>query len=115
MEKRGKVNEAQLKADQAARERMISDFTAKATDAYSKILTRYPVMDRADDAKARLIALHQPVPRPTKAALALNKAEDAARRQQTMMSSVHGRGAEAPGCECSDQCGQPDAGGQRPC
>ncbi len=55
------------------RERMISDFTAKATDAYSKILTRYPVMDRADDAKARLIALHQPVPRPTKAMLALNK------------------------------------------
>src|SRR5436305_8963517 len=42
----GKVDERRLKAEELARERMISDFTAKAADAYSKILTRYPVMER---------------------------------------------------------------------
>ena len=42
--------------------RMIDDFTKNATDAYSRILTRYPLMDRTVDAKARLEALHQPIP-----------------------------------------------------
>src|SRR2546426_10747367 len=37
-------------------------------------------MDRVDDAKKRLAALHQPIPRPTKAAVAQNKAEDESRR-----------------------------------
>lgn len=68
--------------------RMIEDFTKKATAAYSRILTRYPLMDRADDAKARLQALHQPVPRPTKAAVAQNKAEEDSRREQTTFSKV---------------------------
>jgi outer membrane protein assembly factor BamD len=107
MEKRGKVNEAQLKVDQAARERMIADFTAKAAEAYSKILTRYPVMASADDAKARLVALHQPVPHPTKAALAQNKAEDAARRQDTMTQSVLGTLARHPDVRAATTVGEP--------
>ena len=107
MERRGKVNEAQLKADQAARERMISDFAAKAADAYSKILTRYPVMNRSDDAKARLLALHLPVPRPTKAALAQNKAEDAARRQQTTMSTLMGVFQKHPDVSAATKVGDP--------
>jgi outer membrane protein assembly factor BamD len=80
--------EAQLKANKAARERLVSDFTAKAIEAYSKILTRYPVMESADDAKARLLALHAPVPRPTKAMLAQNKAEEAGRGQEKMVSNL---------------------------
>jgi len=68
--------------------RLIADFTKHAVDAYSRILTRYPVMNRSDDAKARLIALHQPVPRPTKAALAQNKAEEDSRRESGMMTKV---------------------------
>ena len=107
MEKRGKVDEAQLKRDEAARERMISDFTAKAAEAYSKILTRYPVMNRADDAAARLTALHQPVPRPTKAALAQNEAEDAARRQQTIMGTVMGALQKRPDVTAAARLGEP--------
>ena len=107
MEKRGKVNEAQLKFEQAQRERMMSDFTAKAAAAYAKILTRYPVMDRADDAKARMIALHQPVPRPTKAMLAQNKAEEAARRQQTTVQSVMGALQRRPDVSEATKVGEP--------
>jgi outer membrane protein assembly factor BamD len=94
MEKMHRVNEEQLKKDQLTRERLITDFTDKAAAAYSKIITRYPAMNRADDARARLAALHQPIPRPTKAALALNKAEEAGRGEQTVLSrmmSVFGR------------------------
>ncbi len=52
------------KRNEAERARMIQHFTNQAVDAYSKILTRYPLMDRAEDAKARLVAMHHTVPRP---------------------------------------------------
>jgi outer membrane protein assembly factor BamD len=68
--------------------RMIEPFTKGAAEAYSRILRRYPVMDRADDAKARLIALHEPVPKPTKAEVAQNKAEEDSRKSPSMLSKV---------------------------
>ena len=68
--------------------RMIDEFTQSATQAYSRILTRYPLMNRADDAKARLQALHQTVPKPTKAAVAQNKAEEESRRETGTLSKV---------------------------
>ena len=74
---------------------MIGDFTNKSAEAYAKILTRYPVMYRSDDAKARLLALNQPVPRPTKNALALNKAEEAGRSEQTLRRRARGEGDES--------------------
>ena len=60
---------------------LIAEDTKKASENYSKIITRYPIMDRVDDAKRRLEALHQPVPRPTKADVARNKEEDESRRE----------------------------------
>jgi outer membrane protein assembly factor BamD len=68
--------------------RLVDDFSKKAAETYSRILTRYPVTDRSDDAKARLIAMHQPVPRPTKAALAQNKAEEDSRRESNLKTKV---------------------------
>jgi len=68
--------------------RMIEPFTKGATDAYDHILTRYPLMNRADDAKLRLAALHQPIPKPTKAAIAENKAEEDSRHAETPVSKL---------------------------
>ena len=107
MERQRKVSEAQLKADELARERMITDFSNKAADAYSKILTRYPVMFRSDDAKARLLALHKDVPRPTKAALAQNRAEEAARGEQTTLSRAMGVFARHPDVSGATKVGDP--------
>ncbi|HXW91994.1 MAG TPA: outer membrane protein assembly factor BamD [Terriglobales bacterium] len=73
---------------EAIKSRMIEPFTKGATDAYSRILTRYPVMDRADDAKGRLAALHQPIPKATKEAVAQNKAEEASRHPESTLSKV---------------------------
>ena len=53
-------------ATEAVKARYIGELTKNAAEEYSKILTRYPLMDRSDDAKKRLAALHQPIPRPTK-------------------------------------------------
>ena len=66
----------------------IEAYTRRAADAYSKILTRYPVMNRAEDAKKRLEALHRPVPTPTQAAIAQNKAEEDSRRTTGMVTHV---------------------------
>jgi len=67
---------------------MIEDLTKSAADAYAKIITRYPAMDRAVDAKERLEAMHQPVPRPTRAALENNKKEVASRQEAGLMSTM---------------------------
>jgi outer membrane protein assembly factor BamD len=68
--------------------KMIEELTKEAAAAYGRIITRYPAMDRAVDAKTRLEALHQPVPRPTRKALEENQKEIASRQQATMMSTM---------------------------
>ncbi|HEY6338217.1 MAG TPA: outer membrane protein assembly factor BamD [Candidatus Sulfotelmatobacter sp.] len=60
---------------------LIAADTKEAASRYAQIITRYPIMDRVDDAKSRLEALHQPIPRPTKADVARNKAEDDSRHE----------------------------------
>jgi outer membrane protein assembly factor BamD len=92
---------------EAVKSRMIADFTKGAAQAYDRILTRYPLMDRADDAKARLIALHQPVPRPTKAAVAENKAEEASRHEPSKFSKVMGTFEKHPNTAEATKVGEP--------
>src|ERR1039458_2039040 len=69
------------RANEVAKTRMIEELTKGAAEAYGKIIKRYPAMDRAVDAKTRLEALHQPVPRPTRAAFENSKKEEASRQQ----------------------------------
>ncbi len=87
--------------------RMIEDFTKHATQAYSQILTRYPLMARADDAKLRLQALHQPVPRPTKAAVAQNKAEENSRRADPTFTKVVRTFEKSPDMTAATRVGDP--------
>jgi outer membrane protein assembly factor BamD len=114
MERLHKMNEEQLKRDERARERLATNFIAKASEAYSRILTRYPVMNRADDAKARLMALQQPVPRPTKAALAQNKAEEDARRGSSTLGSMMGVFSRHPDVSSATRVGSPSLQDQEP-
>ena len=77
-------------ATEAVKARYIGELTKSAAQAYSKILTRYPLMDRSEDAKKRLASLHQPIPRPTKAAVAQNKAELNSRGEATTVQKMMG-------------------------
>ncbi len=92
---------------ETAKAAMIEQFSKSAAEAYSRILTRYPVMDRADDAKARLQALHQPVPRPTKAAVAQNKAEEDSRREAGALSKILGNFEKHPNVAQAAKVGEP--------
>jgi outer membrane protein assembly factor BamD len=93
--------------NETAKARMIQEFEKDATEAYSRILTRYPLMDRTADAKARLAALHQPVPRPTKAAIAQNKAEEDSRRETSTVSKVMRNFQKHPDVAQATRVGEP--------
>jgi len=92
---------------EADKARAVSQLSKEAAKKYSVILTRYPLMDRADDAKKRLEALHEPVPRPTKAAVAQNKAEIESRGEKTMLGSVRGLIKKGPDISQAATVGQP--------
>jgi len=93
--------------NEAFKGKMIEDLTKEAAAAYSKIITRYPAMDRAVDAKARLEALKQPVPRPTRAMLEQNKKEEASRQQTGTMSSMLGNFEKHPDVLKASRVGDP--------
>ena len=93
--------------NETAKARMIQEFTKDAAEAYSRILTRYPMMNRTDDAKARLQALHQPVPKPTKAAIAQNKAEEDSRRESSTVSKVLRNFQKHPDVAQASRVGEP--------
>jgi outer membrane protein assembly factor BamD len=87
--------------------KMIEALTKEASEAYGKIIKRYPAMDRALDAKARLEALHQPVPRPTRAALELNKKEVASRREEGVLMKGLGNFEKGPDVAHTTRMGEP--------
>ena len=94
-------------AKEADKARYIDELSKEAGAAYGKILTRYPVMDRSDDAKKRLAALHQPIPRPTKAAVAQNKAEEASRREANLGQKLMAVVKKGPDVSRAPKVGEP--------
>jgi outer membrane protein assembly factor BamD len=92
---------------EAAKAKYVAEFAKEASEAYDKILTRYPIMDYAEDAKKRLVALHQPVPRPTKAEVAQNKTEDDSRHEATMADRLMGLMKKGPDTSEAATTGEP--------
>jgi outer membrane protein assembly factor BamD len=95
------------RSNETIKGKMIEDLTKSAAAAYGKIITRYPAMDRAVDAKARLEALHQPVPRPTRAMLEQNKKEEASREQPGAFASMIGTFEKHPQVSNASHVGEP--------
>ena len=89
------------------RGKYIAEWTRQAAAAYSQIITRYPLMDRGDDAKKRLAALHQPIPRPTKAAVAQNRAEEESRREATTYDRLMSVVKKGPDTASAAKVGEP--------
>jgi len=105
----GEINVIRKKPNlnEASKAKLIEEATKNAAEAYARIITRYPAMDRALDAKARLEALHQTVPRPTRAALENNKKEVASRREEGVMSTMLGNFEKHPDVAKASHYGEP--------
>jgi outer membrane protein assembly factor BamD len=103
--------------EETSKAKMIDAYTKRAADAYSRIITRYPMTDRVGEAKARLEALHRPVPTPTQAAIAQNKAEEESRHSTGMVGHVLSGFKKHPDVARATKVGEPplvDAKGMNP-
>jgi outer membrane protein assembly factor BamD len=89
------------------KERAVADADTRAADAYARLITRYPLSSRADEARRRLTALHFPVPTPTPDAIAQNKAERAERHNPGMMGRVRDNFRKAPDTSMAAKTGEP--------
>jgi len=101
------LNEPRGCVGEAIKANMITVLTKDAAAAYSQIITRYPLMDREADAKKRLTALHQPVPRPTKAAVAQNRAEEDSRREAGTIDKLMSVVKKGPDVSLAAKIGDP--------
>lgn len=64
----------------AVRERLMTVYNDRAAEAYSKVITRYPMAPHVEDARDRLVAMNRTVPEPTQAAIAESDAEERSRQ-----------------------------------
>ncbi len=101
-------------ATELVKGRYIGELTKKASQAYSQVLTRYPLMDRSDDAKKRLAGLHQPIPRPTKGAVAQNRAELASRSESSAVQKFMGMVKKGPDVANAAKVGEPSLADPEP-
>jgi outer membrane protein assembly factor BamD len=92
---------------EAAKAGMLGELTKDAASAYSQIITRYPAMERETDAKKRLAELHQPIPRPTKAALAQSRAEEESRHDASTLDRLVGVVKKGPDVAQAAKVGDP--------
>ena len=92
---------------EARKGQFIKEYADRAQDAYSRIITRYPVTGRAADAKARLQALNRPVPAPTAEAIAQNKAEEESRSALGMWGKAMLNFRKRPDMAQASKVGEP--------
>jgi outer membrane protein assembly factor BamD len=92
----------------ALKEKLVANFQKSAIDAYSRIITRYPAMGRAGDARRRLQALSAPVPTPTEEAMAESKAEQQSRGSVSLTAKVMGNFKKHPNVAMAPGTGDPN-------
>jgi outer membrane protein assembly factor BamD len=95
------------KVPNVTKEKLVSRFQNSAIDAYTHIITRYPAMPRAGDARRRLQALGAPVPTPTAEAMAASKAEEQSRGSITLVKKLMDNISKHPDVARSPQTGDP--------
>lgn len=106
-EKEANAIKRQANIPEAAKEKFVAQFQKRAIEAYSKIITRYPAMDRVDDAKRRLAALNAPIPTPTAEEIAESRAEEESRGSAGMTQKVMGNFKKHPDVAKAAKVGEP--------
>jgi outer membrane protein assembly factor BamD len=84
------------KLPEATKVRMIHDYQNQAAEEYARIIERYPLSDKADEARSRLKELGKPVPTPTPQAVAEFKAEEAGRSETGRFGKIMANFHKAP-------------------
>ncbi|HEX5435278.1 MAG TPA: outer membrane protein assembly factor BamD [Candidatus Angelobacter sp.] len=93
---------------EAEKEKLAAEFQGHAVEAFSRIITRYPAMHRAEDAKKELAALNATIPVPTPQALAESKAEEESRGSLSMMQGLMSDFKSNPVVARASRVGEPN-------
>ncbi len=86
---------------------LIKELQDKAANAYARILTRYPVSERAVAAKQELQGMHRPIPNATPEAIAQNKAEEESRGKDSFMARFKSIIHKGPSVAQTSRVGEP--------
>ena len=86
---------------------LMKQYSQQAVDAYTRIITRYPLEPRAADAKKKLQAMNQPVPTPSPEAIAQNKKEIESRSKESMYGKMIENFRHAPDTTSAVKVGEP--------
>jgi len=95
------------KLPEAKKGALIKEYDAGAVAAYDRILTRYPLEPRAVDARKRLEAMKQPVPKATPEAIAEDKKEIASRASLGTVGKVMENFRRGPDVSEATKVGEP--------
>ena len=109
-ERQANAMNTQTRMNAAMREKLKAQFENKAIETYSKIITRYPAMSRADDARKRLTALNAKVPLATPEAIAANKTEQQSRSTDKMSEKLLSNFKKHPSVARATKVGEPPTG-----
>ena len=107
-EKQADAMRAQKKVSEVVRAKLAAEYDQEAIGSYTRLLTRYPVMDRADDARKRLLALKAPVPKATPEAIAQNQAEEDSRVEPTRFHKLVHNFMKRPDVSMASDVGEPN-------
>ena len=89
------------------KKKTVAELEKNAIEAYSRIITRYPAMGRADDARKKLAELKAPIPNPTAEAIAASKAEEESREEMGRFGRLVGNFRKHPNVALAAKSGEP--------
>ncbi len=95
------------KLPETAKGVLIKQYTDGATAAYDRIVTRYPLEERAADARKRLQVMKKPIPKATPEAIAQDKAEIASRGSTGKIGKVIENFHKGPDVSEAAKVGEP--------
>jgi outer membrane protein assembly factor BamD len=103
----GSLVEKNPRLSETARGKLAKEFNDQAAQAFSRIVTRYPLSGKSAEAKRRLEAMHRPVPTPTPEALAENKAEMESRGKTGLIGGLWTNFHKRPDMSQAARVGEP--------
>ncbi len=92
---------------EVAKGTLIRSYSDEAAKAYGRILTRYPLLPRAVEAKARLAAMKYTQPQATPEAIEQNRQEQASRSDQGMTGKLWSNFSRHPDLHTAVRVGEP--------
>jgi len=95
------------KVAEAAKAPLVKTYSDDAAAAYDRILTTYPLEERADDARKRLEAMGRPIPKATPQAIAQDRKEQESRGSLSSMGKMMLNFKKAPDISQAATVGEP--------